>query len=75
MRRAPVSELGPAVGVGAIIAASLFVGAIAGAWLDLPARLPATITAFGGGILLATVALELVPEADHQAGTASPRWA
>ncbi|MDQ3147726.1 MAG: hypothetical protein M3R01_12500 [Actinomycetota bacterium] len=64
-----MSELGSALGVGVAIATSLFAGAIAGAWLHLPPRLSATITAFGGGILLAAVALDLVPEADHQAGT------
>jgi ZIP family zinc transporter len=36
--------------------------------LRLPERLAAMITAFGGGILLVAVALELVPEADAGAG-------
>ena len=31
----------------------------------LPARVAATITVFGGGVLLAAIALELVPEADR----------
>jgi len=66
----PVNELGSALGVGAAIALSLIAGAAAGATLDLPSRLSATITAFGGGILLAAVALDLVPEADDRAGTA-----
>ena len=30
----------------------------------------ATLTAFGGGILFSAIALELVPEADREAGTA-----
>jgi zinc transporter, ZIP family len=38
--------------------------------LRLPERVAATATAFGGGILLAAVALELVPEADAGAGPA-----
>jgi ZIP family zinc transporter len=59
------------VGWGLVIAASLLVGAVAAVTLRLPARLAAVITAFGGGILFAAIALELVPEADRQAGTAS----
>jgi zinc transporter, ZIP family len=35
----------------------------------LPPRVGALLTAFGGGILLVAVALELVPEADEGAGT------
>ena len=35
---------------------------------DLPSRVAATITAFGGGTLLAAVALQLVPAADKGAG-------
>ena len=38
--------------------------------LRLPASVAATLTAFGGGILLAAIALELLPEADAGAGTA-----
>jgi len=34
----------------------------------LPARLAAMLTAFGGGILMSAVALELVPQADAEAG-------
>jgi ZIP family zinc transporter len=52
------------------VTASLVAGASAAAGLKLPARMAATLTAFGGGILLAAVAVELVPEADEQAG----RW-
>jgi ZIP family zinc transporter len=59
------------IGWGLVIAASLLVGAVAAVTLRLPARLAAVITAFGGGILFAAIALELVPEADRQAGTAS----
>ena len=52
------------------MAASLIVGALAAAGLRLPPRVAATLTAFGGGILLEAVAFELVPDADDQAG----RW-
>jgi hypothetical protein len=34
-----------------------------------PSRVAATLTAFGGGILLAAIAFELVPDADAGAGT------
>ena len=65
-----MSNLGASAGWGLAVAASLIVGALAAAVLRLPPRVAATLTAFGGGILLAAVALELVPEADEQAG----RW-
>jgi ZIP family zinc transporter len=51
-----------------LVGGSLVVGALLASALDLPARASAAITAFGGGILLAAVALELVPEADERAG-------
>jgi ZIP family zinc transporter len=53
-----------------VIAASLLVGAFGAVLLKLPARVAATLTAFGGGILFAAVALDLVPEADEGAGAA-----
>lgn len=56
--------------LGLAIAASLFVGAVVAARTTLPDRFAATVTAFGGGVLLAAVALELVPEADELAGPA-----
>jgi ZIP family zinc transporter len=62
-----VENFGASVGWGFAIGASLVAGAVAAALLRLPARVAATITAFGGGILLAAVALELVPEADQRA--------
>jgi ZIP family zinc transporter len=49
-----------------VVALSLVVGAFAAANL----RLSAAITAFGGGLLLAAVAIELVPDADAEAGPA-----
>jgi zinc transporter, ZIP family len=63
-----LSNLGPSVAWGLVIGASLLAGALAAVLLQLPERLAATMTAFGGGILLAAVALELVPEADEEAG-------
>ncbi len=60
---------GLAAGWGLLVAASLALGAVAAARLQLPERVAALITAFGGGTLLSAVALELVPEADERAGT------
>lgn len=63
-----MSNLGPLVGWGVVVAASLAAGAVTAAVTRLPARVAAVITAFGGGVLLAAVALELVPDADERAG-------
>ncbi len=65
-----MSNFGASAGWGLVVAASLVAGALAAAGLQLPPRVAAVLTAFGGGILLAAVAVELVPEADEQAG----RW-
>ena len=65
-----VENLGPSIGWGLAIAASLLAGAVAAAALRLPERVAALLTAFGGGTLLAAIALELVPEADAGAGPA-----
>jgi ZIP family zinc transporter len=65
-----MSNLAASAGWGAVIAASLVAGGLIAAAIDLPARIAATITAFGGGTLLSAVALELVPEADAEAGAA-----
>jgi ZIP family zinc transporter len=65
-----MENLGASVGWGLVIGASLLAGALASAALRLPERAAATLTAFGGGILFAAVALELVPEADREAGVA-----
>jgi len=58
------------LGWGLVVGGSLLLGALAAAVLRLPERVAATLTAFGGGILLAAIALELVPEADRLAGPA-----
>ena len=65
-----MEDLGASLGWGLVVGASLLAGAVAAAFLALPNRAAATLTAFGGGILLAAVALELVPEADREAGSA-----
>jgi ZIP family zinc transporter len=65
-----VGELGDAALWGAIVGLSLLGGALAAAWLRLGAPAASALTACGGGLLLAAVALELVPEADAEAGTA-----
>ena len=65
-----MANLGASVGWGLLVGGSLVVGALAAALLHLPERVAATLTAFGGGILFAAVALELVPDADEGAGAA-----
>jgi zinc transporter, ZIP family len=63
-----MSDLAVSAAWGVAIAASLIGGALAAARLHLPESVAATLSALGGGILLAAVALELVPEADERAG-------
>jgi ZIP family zinc transporter len=65
-----MSNLGAAAGWGLVVGASLLAGGLAAALLRLPERVAAIATSFGGGILLAAIALELVPEADAGAGPA-----
>lgn len=65
-----MENLGASLGWGLVIGGSLVLGAVSAALLRLPERLAASLTAFGGGILLAAIALELVPEADREAGAA-----
>jgi zinc transporter, ZIP family len=65
-----VENLGPSLGWGVAVGASLVVGAVAAAVITLPPRKAALITAFGGGVLLAAIAFELMPEADREAGEA-----
>jgi ZIP family zinc transporter len=60
--------IGPSAALGSAVAASLLVGALVAARITLPERMTAAITAFGGGVLLAAVAFELVPEASELAG-------
>ena len=63
-----MTGLGASIGWGLLIGASLLAGAVVAAVAKLPDRVAALLTAFGGGILFAAVALELVPEADREAG-------
>jgi zinc transporter, ZIP family len=56
------------VGWGFVIAAGLVAGSVAAAVLRLPVRVAAAVSSFGSGVLLAAVALELVPDADERAG-------
>jgi zinc transporter ZupT len=65
-----MENLGASLGWGLVIGGSLVLGAVSAAILRLPGRVAATLTAFGGGVLLAAIALELVPEADREAGAA-----
>jgi zinc transporter, ZIP family len=54
--------------LAASLVGSLLAGALIAARFRLPTRLAAMVTAFGGGILMSSVALELVPDADEGAG-------
>jgi ZIP family zinc transporter len=63
-----VSDFGPLVGWGVVVAASVVAGAVAAAVLRLPPRGAALVSSFAGGVLLAAVAFELVPDADERAG-------
>jgi ZIP family zinc transporter len=63
-----VEDLTASLGWGVVVGASLVAGAVAAAVFTLPARVAALLTAFGGGVLLAAIAFELVPEADREAG-------
>ena len=65
-----MENLGSALGWGLVVGASLLAGGAVAAVLRLPSSVAATITAFGGGILFSAVALELVPDADAEAGPA-----
>ena len=63
-----MSNFGASAGWGLVVGASLIAGALAAAVFTLSSRAAALLAAFGGGILLAAIALELVPEADELAG-------
>jgi zinc transporter, ZIP family len=66
--RYTVSNLGASLGWGLVVGVSLLAGAVSAAALRLPPSVAAVVTSFGGGVLFAAIALELVPEADAQAG-------
>ena len=63
-----MSQPGLAALTGLLVGVSLVGGALLAAGVPLSPRLAALTTAFGGGILLAAVGLELVPAADEGAG-------
>jgi ZIP family zinc transporter len=63
-----VENLAASLGWGVVVGSSLVGGAVAAAVFTLPARVAALLTAFGGGVLLAAIAFELMPEADREAG-------
>jgi ZIP family zinc transporter len=63
-----MTNLGASIGWGLAVGASLVLGAVVAVVLHLPERIAAVVTTFGGGILVAAVAFELVPEADAEAG-------
>jgi zinc transporter, ZIP family len=63
-----MSNLDASIGWGILVGASLLAGAVLAVLLELPARVAAVVTSFGGGLLFAAVAFELVPEADESAG-------
>jgi ZIP family zinc transporter len=63
-----VSDLGESAAWGALVGGSLFAGALVAARLSLPSRAAAVATTFGGGLLFAALAFELVPEARERAG-------
>jgi zinc transporter, ZIP family len=65
-----VENLGASLGWGVVVGGSLVAGAVAAAVITLPARTAALLTAFGGGVLMAAIAFELMPEADREAGVA-----
>lgn len=56
------------IGWGTLVGASLLAGALVAVALRLPERVAAVVTSFGGGLLVAASAFELVPEADELAG-------
>jgi zinc transporter, ZIP family len=63
-----MTNLGASAVWGIAIGLSLTAGAVVAARARLPSKVAELLTTFGGGILLAAIALELVPEADEAAG-------
>jgi ZIP family zinc transporter len=66
-----VRNLGASALWGLAVGSSLVVGAVVAARTSLPPAVAEFVTAFAGGVLLAAIALELVPAADEAAG---PAW-
>ena len=63
-----MTNLGASAVWGIAIGLSLTAGALMAARSHLPPKLAELLTTFGGGILLAAIAFELVPDADEAAG-------
>ena len=63
-----MQNLGASAGWGLVVAASLLAGALVAGYARVAPRVAATVTAFGGGTLIAAIGLQLVPTADRQAG-------
>jgi ZIP family zinc transporter len=53
---------------GLVAGAALLLGAAAGYWLKVPARLVAAIMAFGSGVLISALSFELMDEAYRKGG-------
>jgi ZIP family zinc transporter len=60
-----------AAGWGFLAGSALVLGALAGFWLNIPQRLVAAITAFGSGVLISALSLDLMEEAYKKGGFAS----
>jgi ZIP family zinc transporter len=57
-----------AAGWGFLAGSALVIGAAAGFWLNIPQRLIAAITAFGSGVLISALSLDLMEEAYERGG-------
>ncbi|MDQ3876411.1 MAG: hypothetical protein M3322_12860 [Actinomycetota bacterium] len=62
-----MSDVDASLLVGLAVGASLLGGAVVAVLFDLPGPVASVVTSLGGGLLLAAVAFELVPEADERA--------
>jgi zinc transporter ZupT len=61
------------IGWAILVGASLVAGALVAVVLRLPERIAAVVTSFGGGLLVAAIAFELVPEADERSAAIERR--
>jgi ZIP family zinc transporter len=62
-----MDDVASSLGWGLLVGGSLLAGALLAAAVALPKPVAAALTSFGGGLLFAAVAFELVPEADARA--------
>ncbi|CAN5676347.1 ZIP family zinc transporter [soil metagenome] len=63
-----MTNLGASALWGLLVGTSLVAGALTAVRLKVPESVSAVVSAFGGGLLLAAIAFELVPDADKDAG-------